>query len=678
MQRFRQRGVGGGTSEAKAFEQSRISLSDILVATARHGRLVLGTAALVTALALAHLATAPPRYTATSLVELDPNTAKVFPGQPVLSEAPPLDDVGVATQLELLRSDTVLRGVVVRLGLAQDPEFGERAWTPFAALLGGAHPDPDAAAGRRVAEAVTVRRVGRSHVLAVSATSSTRDVAASIADAIADVFIQEGVDASESAARNATAWMGERLADLRARSVEASRRLESYRIEHGLLETDGRTLLEHQVADVSTRLSAARSASADLRAKLLGLDAMPALGSTTPAVAAATEALRNESVVRLRQQWVDVARRREATASRYGEAHAVTAKLDRDLGELQRLVEGEIRRVADGHVRALEIAAGKETALADLLADLTSKLAASRRDIVEARLIESRADVLHTLHDNLLGRVSEALWRRPAIPNARVLSKAQSAPRSALGVAPTLALALAGGLLAGLGLAIARDRLDGSLRCRSDVEARLGLPFLGDVSLAAISSPKRDQALNEPHTLRIAIDASGEVRRPTTIGFTSALPGEGTIEVASGVAGALATGAEHILLIDARTNVARLGVGSCVGQGNFARPGWAVSLDKVRVSGPKTPDTLTVSILGDRDAARSLMEEARRRYDRVVVGIPPLLAAADARIWADCLDGIVLVAAAGRTDAETIVETLEAHLQVKARLLGTVLTKIAA
>ena len=72
----------------------------------------------------------------------------------------------------------------------------------------------------------------------------------------------------------------------------------------------------------------------------------------------------------------------------------------------------------------------------------------------------------------------------------------------------------------------------------------------------------------------------------------------------------------------------------------------------------------------------ALLTELLDRYDSVVFDAPPLNLVTDAAVLGARVDGVVLVARAGVTDAESLAAAVEQIQGVRALLLGVVLNGV--
>jgi len=206
----------------------------------------------------------------------------------------------------------------------------------------------------------------------------------------------------------------------------------------------------------------------------------------------------------------------------------------------------------------------------------------------------------------------------------------------------------------------------------------------GDINKRRISLLQPDSYVAEQfRALRGRIDSMERPDRPLrTITVASALPGEGKTTAAINLAlvTSLSLG-RKVLLIDCDMRRARvhgaLGLRPELGLADVLTGDAKLEEAILRVEGanldvlgsrgqPANPSEL----LGSQ-AMRELVEEAARRYDRVIIDTPAALGLPDAKVVCDLSDGIVLVVRANHTrqeDLQTVLEILDRN-----RILGMVL-----
>jgi capsular exopolysaccharide synthesis family protein len=164
------------------------------------------------------------------------------------------------------------------------------------------------------------------------------------------------------------------------------------------------------------------------------------------------------------------------------------------------------------------------------------------------------------------------------------------------------------------------------------------------------------------------------------------MAGEGKSTVAVNLAVALAETGSRVLLVDAdlrRPSVARvLGIEGAAGLttvllgqadiDDVVQP-WGTSGLHVLPSGALPPNP--TELLGSLPMRR-LLEQARARYDHVVVDSAPLLPVADSAVLAGLVDGTLLLANATKVRRHQLAESLQNLARVEAPVLGVVLNQV--
>ena len=156
----------------------------------------------------AFVAISPSKYTAQADMIID--TKKVTWTQAEMSaENRPLEDASVESEIETTKSEKVATAVISRLHLDQDPEFigaskglARHILSLFRLDSGVERAPSKDELMRRVLGIVTanlrVTRLGRSYIEQIAYTSLDREKAAKIANAFADAYIEDQLQARSS------------------------------------------------------------------------------------------------------------------------------------------------------------------------------------------------------------------------------------------------------------------------------------------------------------------------------------------------------------------------------------------------------------------------------------------------------------------------------------------------
>lgn len=254
--------------------------------------------------------------------------------------------------------------------------------------------------------------------------------------------------------------------------------------------------------------------------------------------------------------------------------------------------------------------------------------------------------------------------------------------------------ALAAGLLAGFGVAVARERLDRSVKSAERLTELTGAPTLGVVCYDA-KAPKlplithleprsaRTEAFRQLRTGLLFVDAEAAAR---SIVVTSCRAAEGKSTTVSNLAISLAQTGRRVVLVDADLRrpclAGYLGIEGAAGLTDVL-VGRAVLTDvlqpwgdlplRVLPSGPIPPNPS--ELLGSA-RMRTLLGHLTANADVVLFDAPPSLPVTDAVVLARQCDGAILVVRQGVTTEDQIRRVTGMFADVDARLLGAVLNMV--
>ena len=591
-----------------AAEASVASAAEQLTAFARRQYLVLIIGpAIAVLLGLAYLLVTPPQYTATTTILIDSSPLRVLQNQLQPVGDIPLDTLQVGSQVEILSSDNIALAVIRKLRLTEDPEFVKSGagWLSTLANSESAK-DKERRALDEFASNRNVMRLERTYALDVSFTSRNPAKAANIANAIADVYLDDQLDAKDQTRRRAGAWLQERINELRAQVTSADRAVLEFKEKNNIVDMVGangasgpgssaRLIGEQQLFELNSQLATARGATGEAKARLERIEQVRKMDLSEAAV---TDTLRNEVITRLRNQYLDLSAREANLSTRYGPDHLAAANIRNQMTELSRNIATELGRIAASYQSDYEIAKARQEKIERELASLVSEGRVTNRDRLGLAELESSARIYHSVYDGFLQRYMDAIQQQSfPITDARVISAAappsrKSKPNNSL----VLVIAATMGMIASLGIAGLREVIDGVFRTSRQVEQALKVRCLSVIPLPDLlatatgrtfarlpdaraearraeeqaveaisptsvefSDPLLRYVVDHPLSLfaeairaiKMTASRPAPIRDNKVIGITSTLPNEGKSTVACNLAALMADAGRRVILVDA-------------------------------------------------------------------------------------------------------------------------------
>ncbi len=715
-----------------------IDVASVLSVLRRQRRVIGLAVALALGLGIAHLLLASPKYAATASIMVDTRRNQMMQLQNEQQMPDALVDAAlVDSQAETIKSEQIAQNVVTRLALDADPEFVGDPPGPIAEAIRSAvktikgwlgeeaEPDDDAprrAALEAYAKALDVKRIGTSYVIEISFTTKDKGKSARIANAIAETYIGDQVQFRSDVMRRAGNWLETRILELRRQASEAEAAVQVFRSQNNLIDANGKLVADQQLSELTSQLASARSDTAQSRARY---ERIQAILSTDLGDASVADTLRNDVIIKLRQQFNDVAKRESEWSARYGPTHTAAVNLRAEMKQIERSIHDELRRIGRTYESDYEIAKVREQSLQKQIDDVFGEVNLTRQAQVRLRELESTAQSYRTMHDTFLQRYVQAVQQQSSpVTEARILSVAmppreKASPKTLV----VLGVALAGGLMLGTAAGFLREALDRRVKTAAEAEAVTGTNCLGVLPLiqrrearaarrarrgeetvssippemrAVFREPLLTHVLDSPfsqftetlRSVKVAIDGAALGGGGRVIGIVSSVPNEGKTTLAANLALLIAQTGRRVTLIDGDLRNPSLTNG-------LAKPP-GLGLVEVLL-GRATPEAALLTevttglrvlpVISDRrishsneilssQAMRDLLRTLRAESDYVVVDLPPLGPIVDTRAAAQLVDDFVMALAWSATPAATVQRALATAPAVRDGLVGVVLSKV--
>jgi len=685
---------------------------------------------LIMALAAVYLFTTPPSFTAFAKLMIDTRKVQVFQQQSVLGDIPP-DPGSVDSQVEVVLSENVALAVIKDLHLTEDPEFVGPSGGLISTIMrlvmnpfgsSGGQPSEFAltrAAIGRLQSQLTISRAGLTYIINIGFRSYNPQRAAQVANAVAEAYIVDQLEAKYQATRRAGSWMQDRIKELRDQATNAERAVVDFKTNNNIVAAGGRLMNEQQLSELNSSLIQARAQTAEAKAKLDRIDEILRSGVDVPD-ATVTDSLRNEVITKLRSQYLDFSRKESEYSVKYGSGHLAVINLRGQMREIRKVIVDELGRIAQTYRSDYEIAKAREESVSGSLKEIVSVSQTANQAQIALRDLESSAQTFRALHDNFLQRHMESVQQQSfPITEARLITTATppmwpSNPRTLF----VLMVGAAGGVIMGFGLGVLRDIADRVFRTSDQVASILHTHCLAVLPKVKVPVTlrshkprtdygglehriiKRDQSLfwgviDSPFSrfaesiraIKVAADLSTSVKSSKVLAFTASLPNEGKSTTAMALAQSIANVGGRVVLLDAdlrnpglsRKLTPEAKVGLLEVLANQVMIEDALCLD------PETRLAFLPAVVNERmahssevlasEAAKMLFEGLRQSYEYIIVDLSPLAPVVDVRAMTHLVDSFVFVIEWGRTKIDVVEHALRMTPGVYDNLLGVVLNK---
>jgi uncharacterized protein involved in exopolysaccharide biosynthesis/Mrp family chromosome partitioning ATPase len=388
--------------------------------------------ALVVSVAIVNMIT--PRYKSEARILID-GRENVFlrPSGERNEERTALDPEAVTSQVQLVLSRDLAREVIKKNKLAERPEFDPvlRGMSPVRSLLAlfGIGRDPfSMTPEERVLDAyferLTAYAVDKSRVIVIEFQSRDPDLAAKVANSIADGYLVQQQNARQEQAKAASQWLSGEIENLRKKVADAEARVEDFRSNSNLfVGTNNTTLSNQQMGELNTQLNNARALRSDAEAKARLIREMLQSGKPIEA----SEVFNSELMRRLSEQRVTLRAQLAEQSSTLLDNHPRIKELKAQIADLDHQIRDEAAKISRSLDNDARIASGRVESLSAALDQLKKQASSTNGQDVQLRAFEREAKAQRDLLESYLAKYREANTREnidAAPADGRIISRA--------------------------------------------------------------------------------------------------------------------------------------------------------------------------------------------------------------------------------------------------------------
>ena len=606
----------------------------------------------------------PPRYTATTVVVLQSSRSNIVDFESV---APDLtaDYWSITTEVEVLRARNLMAKVVEKEALIEDPEFNHylraeiaKAENPDGSLFDQllravsdktelTQPPTSEQVRHAVIDSflrsVRIENVKSTRAFNINVTTLDPAKSARLADSLAESYILNQLEAKFSATQQATAWLTDRVAQLKLALEESEAAVKAVNSEVELVSAESLSVLNRQLKDYRSRATGFE-------------EQIEVLNNRQTAI----EGARAEGDLALIAQVTDDAGLKQLASRLTGQDDPLRETFDQRVDQVLEATKFQAGR-----------AQAQLATLRSTIADLEARSERQSTDLVRLEQLQREAEANEVIYEYFLGRLREAS-AQPGIQQAdsTILSNAvppsfPSSPNKAL----ILIVALVLGVFFGL-LHIARKQMKSrDFRSSLEIEQFTGIRVVGRIPEVSATRPgKLLKYLREKpvsafaemiRDLRTSIMLSNVDQEPQVVMLASSIAGEGKTTQSVALAASYASMPKSVLLIDCdlrrRTISAffdlpeRSGlVSAVVGRTKLDQ---AIHFDAESGIHVLPADSTNVNAADffASDRFRDLLSQLRLEYDVIVIDTPPVLVVPEARLVAQHADCVIYSVRWGKT-----------------------------
>ncbi len=687
-------------------DEKEISLHDILYIINRRKLWIILTFILVVGAVGVYLFFATPIFQATVSMRVDSPQA----ASPLANMfGAPTGGSRITTEVELIKSRVNIEEVVQRLGIYESylEEFEGDEPRSFSSIV------------KQTGDRISVSTVRDTNIVRISVEDPDRMMAMNMANTLADVYNDMLRNIAMNEFQTRRKFIEQQIPNLEAELSAAEDNLRRYKEQEGIisLQEEARVLLQ-AVSTYDRQISPYRiQLDNSIETASVFQDLISQRGGSYPSI---SQVRRRDDVSELLSQLISL-RLELASASAQAEGAGtadVRASIAGRENRLLNLLGQVMMRSAQNYEDIprdfyMELAGAYTKVLVSethisYLTSLRDGYQGKIRALpqIEQRLLELTREVnsRESLYILLLEKLEETKITEAGITGTAIIIDDAILPTSP--VSPNRRLILAVGSLLGLFLgvliAFLVETFDTSLSDEESIKRVTGpdLVVLGRIPSLMFSGSHTDELLvyrdpTSPGAEAFKLVSTNvlfsSVKAPQVIVVTSSEMGEGKTTVAANTAAAMAQNGMKTLIIDGDMrrprierifNISKLegGVVNYLLQGKeisslIKKPFSDMPNLHVLPVGPLPPNPTSVLT---SEKYRLMIEGLRRVYDRIILDVPPILAASDGLICSRSADGLVLVVRAGTATKRGVSMAMDSIRSSQINVLGLVVNDLSS
>ncbi|MFD1327109.1 Wzz/FepE/Etk N-terminal domain-containing protein [Mycoplana ramosa] len=346
---------------------------------------------------------------------------------------PAVDELGVASQVQLLKSADLIKQVARDMKLYELPEFDPTAnpsalsdiLVAFGLKKNPLDLPPEERVLKEFQEKLVVYQAEKSRVVAIEFTSRDPMLAAAIPNEMAKVYLSLQSGAKLDSNTEATRWLEPEIANLREKVREAEEKVAKYRSSSDLLPTgENTTFAVKQLNDISTELARVRTEKATAEARAESVRAVLKTGGEPDTL---SDVVGSQMIQRLKETEAQLQGQISDLSTSLLDQHPRLKGLRSQLAGIRGQIKTETTKILASLENEAKVARLREQQLVQQLNTLKADSARAGEDEVGLKALEREATAQRQLLETYLARYREAASRTGANAtpaDARIISAA--------------------------------------------------------------------------------------------------------------------------------------------------------------------------------------------------------------------------------------------------------------
>ena len=543
---------------------------------------------------------------------------------------------------------------------------------------------------------LTVAPVKDTKIVRISYSHEDPAIAAMVANAVVQAYIDETLDMKTSLTRYSLHWMTGKAEEERKKLESSEKALQKYMRDNDIVTVENKLAIYPQkLSQFSSELSSAQAKVKELEAIYHQIEKAgnkSSLIETIPLFAG------NDVLQNLRERIYAAEQNIRELSKKFGYKHPtiIQAKAEKKL--LLKEKKAELTRIIDSTKNAYELARTRITDLRQLIATTKNEIQDMNDRFIQYTIMKREVELNRSVYDALATSIKkENVTAQSQDIKIWVTAKAQP-PRTPSRPNKKKALfqGLIFGLFAGVSFAFFLEYLDNTVKSERKIEERYNLSVLGSVEDLTDKNRSIETYIQENplspiaesyRLIRSGLLLSSPDHPPRTILVTSMMQQEGKTTTTGNLAHILSQNRKSVLIIDCDMRRPRqhslFGVSNTYGLSNYLSGNiddqqtliQKTENDEICIipSGPVPPNP--AELLSSNNMI-TLLREEKQQFDFVLLDSPPVQQVTDSLMLGQLVDGTLIVVRAGKTTYDMLDSGLKKLNDSKTHILGFILNRL--